>query len=296
MEVAYTTMRDRLQTVMVNHYADMPADVKALCEDWVAHREEGTYTLALAPKLEAALANVDAPYAKEILELKQYFVKSSQWIIGGDGWAYDIGYGGLDHVIANNQDVNILVLDTEVYSNTGGQASKSSRLGAIAKFAAAGKPTKKKDLASIAMSYGHVYVAQICHGYNQNQVIKALQEAEAYHGPSIVIAYAPCIAHNIKKGLFMSQNEAKLATECGYWPTFRFNPDLVKEGKNPFTLDCKEPDWDKYEAFLLNEGRYAQLTKINPDHAKELLELNKSDAQRRYARYKKMAEDAHYEG
>ena len=296
MEVAYTTMRDRLQTVMVNHYADMPADVKALCEDWIAHREEGTYTLALAPKLEAALANVDAPYAKEILELKQYFVKSSQWIIGGDGWAYDIGYGGLDHVIANNQDVNILVLDTEVYSNTGGQASKSSRLGAIAKFAAAGKPTKKKDLASIAMSYGHVYVAQICHGYNQNQVIKALQEAEAYHGPSIVIAYAPCIAHNIKKGLFMSQNEAKLATECGYWPTFRFNPDLVKEGKNPFTLDCKEPDWDKYEAFLLNEGRYAQLTKINPDHAKELLELNKSDAQRRYARYKKMAEDAHYEG
>ena len=296
MEVAYTTMRDRLQTFMVNHYADMPADVKALCEDWIAHREEGTYTLALAPKLEAALANVDAPYAKEILELKQYFVKSSQWIIGGDGWAYDIGYGGLDHVIANNQDVNILVLDTEVYSNTGGQASKSSRLGAIAKFAAAGKPTKKKDLASIAMSYGHVYVAQICHGYNQNQVIKALQEAEAYHGPSIVIAYAPCIAHNIKKGLFMSQNEAKLATECGYWPTFRFNPDLVKEGKNPFTLDCKEPDWDKYEAFLLNEGRYAQLTKINPDHAKELLELNKSDAQRRYARYKKMAEDAHYEG
>ena len=296
MEVAYTTMRDRVQTVMVNHYDEMPADLKAVCQDWVAHREDGDYTLALAPKLEAALAAVDAPYAKEILGLKQYFVKSSQWIIGGDGWAYDIGYGGLDHVIANNQDVNILVLDTEVYSNTGGQASKSSRLGAIAKFAAAGKPTKKKDLASIAMSYGHVYVAQICHGYNQNQVIKALKEAEAYHGPSIVIAYAPCIAHNIKKGLFMSQNEAKLATECGYWPTFRFNPDLVKEGKNPFTLDSKEPDWDKYEAFLLNEGRYAQLTKINPDHAKELLELNKTDAQRRYARYKKMAEDPHYEG
>ena len=296
MEIAYTTMRDRIQTLMVNHYADMPADVKALCEDWVQHREEGVYTLGLAKKLEEALGKVDAPYAKEILELKQYFVKSSQWIIGGDGWAYDIGYGGLDHVIANNQDVNILVLDTEVYSNTGGQASKSSRFGAIAKFAAAGKPTKKKDLASIAMSYGHVYVAQICHGYNQNQVIQALKEAEAYHGPSIVIAYAPCIAHNIKKGLFMSQNEARLATECGYWPTFRFNPDLAKEGKNPFTLDSKEPDWDKYEAFLLNEGRYAQLTKINPEHAKELLEYNKLDAQRRYARYKKMAEDPHYEG
>ncbi len=291
MGIAYSTMRDRLQTIMVNNYDKMPGDVKELCQGWVEHREEGDYTLSVAPKLEEAFKGLDTPYAKEILELKQYFVKSSQWIIGGDGWAYDIGYGGLDHVIANNQDVNILILDTEVYSNTGGQASKSSRFGAIAKFAAAGKPTKKKDLASIAMSYGHVYVAQICHGYNQNQVIKALQEAEAYHGPSVVIAYAPCIAHNIKKGLFMSQNEAKLATECGYWPTFRYNPELVKEGKNPFTLDCKEPDWDKYEAFLLNEGRYAQLTKINPERAQELLELNKADAQLRYAKYKKMADN-----
>ena len=203
----------------------------------------------------------------------------------GDGWAYDIGYGGLDHVIANNQDVNILVLDTEVYSNTGGQASKSSRNGAIAKFAAAGKPTFKKDLASIAMSYGHVYVATVAHGYNQNQVVKALTEAEAYDGPSIVICYAPCIAHNIKKGLFMSQMEAKAAVECGYWPTFRFNPDLAKEGKNPFTLDSKEPNWSKYHDFLMNEGRYAQLTKIRPEQAEEVLEWNLKDAQKRYDHY-----------
>lgn len=291
MQVAVETMRDRLQTVMVNNYDNMSADVKALCEEWVLNREDGAKTKELSKQLETVLANVDAPYAKEILELKQYLVKTSQWIIGGDGWAYDIGYGGLDHVIANNQDVNILVLDTEVYSNTGGQASKSSRFGAIAKFAAAGKPTKKKDLASIAISYGHVYVAQICHGYSPAQVIKALQEAEAYHGPSIVIAYSPCIAHNIKKGLFMSQNEAKLATECGYWPTFRYNPTLLEEGKNPFTLDCKEPNWDKYEAFLLNEGRYAQLTKINPARAEELLKVNKEDAQKRYAHYVELAND-----
>ena len=218
-----------------------------------------------------------------------YIGQEIQWIFGGDGCAYDIGYGGLDHVIANNEDVNILVVDTEVYSNTGGQSSKSSRTGAIAKFAAAGKPTFKKDLASIAMSYGHVYVATVSHGYNQNQVIKALKEAEAYNGPSIVICYSPCIAHNIKKGLYMSQMEAKKATECGYWPTFRYNPDLAKEGKNPFTMDSKEPDWTKYNDFLMNEGRYAQLVKINPEKAQELLEMNMKDAQKRFANYTHLA-------
>ena len=295
MQVAVATMRDRIQTIMVNNFDNMDDELKALCQEWIENREKGSETVKLAPQLEAKLGAVDADFAKELLDLKQYFVKTSQWIIGGDGWAYDIGYGGLDHVIANNQDVNILVLDTEVYSNTGGQASKASRFGAIAKFAASGKPTKKKDLASIAISYGHVYVAQICHGYNQNQVIKALQEAEAYNGPSIVIAYSPCIAHNIKKGLYMSQNEAKLATECGYWPTFRFNPTLAEEGKNPFTLDCKEPNWDKYEDFLLNEGRYAQLTKINPDRAKELLEFNKADAKKRYQHYVDLANNPQYQ-
>ncbi len=289
MRMAVETLRDRLQNVMALNMDAMPAEAQSLCHEWMENRDSGLATKELAPKIVAAMEAIDAPYAKEILSLKDYLVKVSQWIIGGDGWAYDIGYGGLDHVIANNQDVNILVVDTEVYSNTGGQASKSSRTGAIAKFAAAGKPTFKKDLASIAMSYGHVYVATVCHGYNQNQVIKALKEAEAYNGPSIVICYAPCIAHNIKKGLFMSQMEAKKATECGYWPTFRYNPDLAKEGKNPFTMDSKEPDWTKYNDFLMNEGRYAQLVKVNPEKAQALLESNLKDAQKRYANYVRLA-------
>ena len=290
MRMAVETLRDRLQTVMALNKDAMPAEAAELCTKWMENRTSGAVTKELAPQIVAAMEAIDAPYAKEILSLKDYLVKVSQWIIGGDGWAYDIGYGGLDHVIANNQDVNILVVDTEVYSNTGGQASKSSRTGAIAKFAAAGKPTFKKDLASIAMSYGHVYVATVSHGYNQNQVIKALKEAEAYNGPSIVICYAPCIAHNIKKGLFMSQMEAKKATECGYWPTFRYNPDLAKEGKNPMQMDSKEPDWTKYNDFLMNEGRYAQLVKVNAAEAEELFQTNIKDAQKRYANYKRLAE------
>lgn len=289
MRMAVETLRDRLQTVMALNKDAMPEKAQELCTKWIENRNSGLVTKELAPQIVAAMEAIDAPYAKEILSLKDYLVKVSQWIIGGDGWAYDIGYGGLDHVIANNQDVNILVVDTEVYSNTGGQASKSSRTGAIAKFAAAGKPTFKKDLASIAMSYGHVYVATVSHGYNQNQVIKALKEAEAYNGPSIVICYAPCIAHNIKKGLFMSQMEAKKATECGYWPTFRYNPDLALEGKNPFQMDSKEPDWTKYNDFLMNEGRYAQLVKVNPEKAQELLDWNLKDAKKRYANYVALA-------
>ena len=290
MRMAVETLRDRLQNVMAVNKDQMPAEAAELCTKWIENRTSGAVTKELAPQIVAAMEAIDAPYAKEILSLKDYLVKVSQWIIGGDGWAYDIGYGGLDHVIANNQDVNILVVDTEVYSNTGGQASKSSRTGAIAKFAAAGKPTFKKDLASIAMSYGHVYVATVSHGYNQNQVIKALKEAEAYNGPSIVICYAPCIAHNIKKGLFMSQMEAKKATECGYWPTFRYNPALAAEGKNPMQMDSKEPDWTKYNDFLMNEGRYAQLVKVNAAEAEELFQTNIKDAQKRYANYKRLAE------
>ncbi|MCM1130262.1 MAG: pyruvate:ferredoxin (flavodoxin) oxidoreductase [Roseburia sp.] len=289
MRMAVETLRDRIQNVMALNLDAMPVEAQKLCTEWMENRTSGAKTKELAPKIVAAMKGIKAPYAEEILSLKDYLVKVSQWIIGGDGWAYDIGYGGLDHVIANNEDVNILVVDTEVYSNTGGQSSKSSRTGAIAKFAAAGKPTFKKDLASIAMSYGHVYVATVSHGYNQNQVIKALKEAEAYNGPSIVICYAPCIAHNIKKGLFMSQMEAKKATECGYWPTFRYNPDLAKEGKNPFQMDSKEPDWSKYNDFLMNEGRYAQLVKINPEKAQDLLETNLKDAQKRFANYTRLA-------
>ena len=290
MRMGVETLRDRLQNVMAVNEDKMPEEAKALCQAWRENRKSGPKTKELAPKIVAAMEKIDAPYAKEILSLKDYLVKMSQWIIGGDGWSYDIGYGGLDHVLANKEDVNVLILDTEVYSNTGGQASKSSRIGAIAKFAAAGKATSKKDMAAIAMTYGHIYVACVCHGYNQNQVVKAMREAEAFDGPSLVICYAPCIAHNIKKGLFMSQNEAKLATECGYWPTFRYNPDLLKEGKNPLIMDSKEPDWSKYHDFLMNEGRYVQLTKKNPEKAEELFQTNLEDAQRRYARLKELAE------
>lgn len=289
MRMAVETMRDRIQNVMVNNYDEMSSETKALCEEWILNRTSGEKTKELAPQIVKAMENCKKPFAKEILSLKDYLVKVSQWIIGGDGWAYDIGYGGLDHVIANQEDVNILVVDTEVYSNTGGQSSKSSRTGSIAKFSAAGKPGKKKDLASIAMSYGHVYVATICHGANPNQVIKALKEAESYNGPSIIIAYAPCIAHNIKSGLYMSQVEAKLATECGYWPTFRFDPRLAEEGKNPFQMDSKEPDWSKYNDFLMNEGRYAQLSKINPEKAQALLDANLNDAKKRYSNYLRLA-------
>ena len=295
MRVAVETLRDRLQNTMATNLNKMNDNQKALCEAWIENRDNGDKTKELAPQIVAAFENDKAAFAAEIIDLKDYLIKMSQWIIGGDGWAYDIGYGGLDHVIANNEDVNILVVDTEVYSNTGGQSSKSSRTGSIAKFTAAGKRAKKKDLASIAMSYGHVYVATVSHGANQNQVIKALKEAEAYKGPSIVICYAPCIAHNIKSGLYMSQNEAKLATECGYFPTFRFNPDLAKEGKNPFQMDSKEPNWDKYRDFLMNEGRYSQLVKVNPEKAEALLDFNKTDAQNRYKHYMELLNNPAYQ-
>ncbi len=291
MRVAYETMRDRIQTLLANHLDDMPADLKEKAEAWIENRQSAELTRSLKKDLVAGLEKIEKPFAKELLSLKDYFAKVSQWIIGGDGWAYDIGYGGLDHVIANNEDVNILVLDTEVYSNTGGQSSKAAPTGAIAKFAAAGKPTKKKDLGAIAMSYGHVYVAQISHGASPAQVVKAFREAESYNGPSIIIAYAPCIEHNIKGGLTNSFAQAKLATQCGYWPTYRFDPRLEDEGKNPFQLDSRQPVWDKYQDFLLNEGRFAQLTQINPDHAAELLAENMKNAQKRwrmYERYKAM--------
>ncbi len=295
MRVAYETMRDRLQNIIVDNLNSMSEEELSLANSWLENRDNGDITEELEPKMVEVFSKNDAQYAKDIISLKQYFIKASQWIIGGDGWAYDIGFGGLDHVIANNEDVNILVVDTEVYSNTGGQSSKSSRTGSIAKFTASGKRQMKKDLASIAMSYGHVYVATVCHGANQNQVIKALKEAEAYKGPSIVICYAPCIAHNIKGGLARTQLEAKLATECGYFPTFRFNPDLAKEGKNPFVMDSKEPDWSKYNDFLMNEGRYSQLQKINPEKATKLLEDNLNGAKKRYENYMTRLNDPKYQ-
>ncbi len=288
MRIAFETARDRVQTIMSNHQHEMNETLKELTNEWIENRYDGEKTVELEPKLIEELEKVDKPFAKELLTLKDYFVKASQWIFGGDGWAYDIGYGGIDHVIANSEDVNILVLDTEVYSNTGGQSSKAAPHGSIAKFTAAGKPTKKKDLAALAMSYGHVYVAQISHGASAAQVVRALKEAESYNGPSIVIAYSPCIEHGIKGGLTQSFSQAKLATECGYWPTFRYDPRLLKEGKNPLQIDSKTPVWDKYEDYLLSESRYAQLSKINPDHAKELLLANLKDAKNRWNMYQRM--------
>ena len=287
MRIAYETMRDRVQTLLVDHKHEMPETLVQLTDEWLQNRKSAEITRKLQKPMVAELEKINAPFAKELLSLKEYFIKISQWIMGGDGWAYDIGYGGIDHVIANNEDVNILVLDTEVYSNTGGQSSKSAPTGSIAKFTAAGKGTKKKDLAAIAMSYGHVYVAQISHGASPAHVIRAFKEAESYEGPSIIIAYAPCIEHGIKGGLTNSFSQAKLATECGYWPTFRFDPRREQEGKNPFTIDSKQPVWDKYHDYLLSEARYSQLAQINPDHAAELLDKNLQDAKRRWAMYKR---------
>ena len=288
MRIAAETLRDKLQNAIVANVDSFKDEtVKGLMNEWLENRSNGDKTLEIARRLVPLLQSDNSNAAKQILELKDYIVKQSQWIIGGDGWAYDIGYGGLDHVIANQEDVNILVLDTEVYSNTGGQSSKSARSGSIAKFTAAGKPNVKKDLAAIAMTYGHVYVATISHGASGAQVLKALQEAESYPGPSLVIAYSPCIAHGLNDGMGTSHRQAKLAVECGYWPTFRFDPRLIAQGKNPLQMDSKEPDWTKYHDFLMSESRYAQLTKINPDHAKALLEANLAGAKNRYKMYKR---------
>jgi pyruvate-ferredoxin/flavodoxin oxidoreductase len=287
MRIAYETIRDRIQTLLFDHLDEMPEKLQALSKEWIEHRASSEITRKLKVDMVKELEKIDKTYAKDLLDVKDYFSKVSQWIIGGDGWAYDIGYGGIDHVMANSEDVNILVLDTEVYSNTGGQSSKSAPTGSIAKFTAAGKNTKKKDLAAIAMSYGHVYVAQVSAGASQAQVVKALKEAESYNGPSIVIAYSPCIEHGIKGGLTNSHLQSKLATECGYWPTFRYDPRLEAEGKNPFQVDSKKPVWDKYHDYLLNEARYSQLAQINPDHAADLLNQNMKDAQKRWKMYQR---------
>lgn len=289
MRVATETLRNRIGLIMEKALESSTEDtrVKELFQEWLDNRDSSETTYKVSKELLPLLEKSKSPVAKELLSLKDYLVKRSQWIIGGDGWAYDIGYGGLDHVIANNEDVNILVLDTEVYSNTGGQSSKSSQTGSIAKFTAAGKPGKKKDLAAIAMSYGHVYVAQISSGASQAQMLKAMKEAESYKGPSLIIAYSPCIAHGLKGGMGLSQEETKLAVECGYWTMLRYDPRLALEGKNPLTIDSKDPDWSKYDDFLMTETRYAQLKQINPKAAEELLNKNKEEAQRRYRMYQR---------
>lgn len=264
-------------------------ELKALLEEYVEINGDRAKERELVPQIMTAVKASNNEAIKELLNHEGDMVSKSQWIIGGDGWAYDIGYGGLDHVIASNQNVNILVLDTEVYSNTGGQSSKSSQAGSIAKFTAGGKSAAKKDLAQIAMAYGHVYVAQVAMGANIVQTIKAFKEAEAYNGPSLIIAYSPCMEHGIKGGLANHQRQQKDAVSCGYFNLLRYDPRLEDAGKNPLQVDSKAPDFDKFKDFLLSENRFAQLLKVNPEHAEALMEKCLVDAKKRRVRLEKMA-------
>ena len=274
-----------------------PAEFKEAAQEWIAAKDDAEASKAAAAKLKpliAAGAEAGCEICKELKTLDHYLIKRSQWIIGGDGASYDIGYGGLDHVIASGEDVNIFVIDTEVYSNTGGQASKATPLGAIAQFAAQGKRIRKKDLGMIATTYGYVYVAQIAMGADQAQCLKAFREAEAYPGPSLVIAYAPCINHGLKAkgGMGKSQAEEAKAVECGYWHLWRYNPQLAEEGKNPFSLDSKEPDWSKFHDFLMGEVRYLSVKKAYPNEAEELFAEAENMAKKRYQSYiRKSKED-----
>ena len=291
MATGVENQRTRLAAIMVEAMnGGMSADTKAAMQEWIDGKDDAEKSTAASAKLVALLEKEKDTVAKQILDLKQYLIKKSQWIFGGDGWAYDIGYGGLDHVLASGQDINVLVMDTEVYSNTGGQSSKSTPAGAVAKFAASGKRVRKKDLGMMAMSYGYVYVAQVAMGANQNQYFQAIKEAEAYPGPSLIIAYAPCINHGLRAGMGQTQREAKNAVECGYWHLYRFNPMLENEGKNPFTLDSKEPDWTKFQNFLQGEVRYTSLMKSFPGEASELFKVAQQNALWRYSGYKRLSE------
>ena len=292
-------MKERVTMLLNEATADekCPAEFKALAQEWIEKKEDAEETKRLAEALKPFIkggAEAGCEHCKELQTLEHYLVKRSQWIIGGDGASYDIGYGGLDHVIASGEDVNILVLDTEVYSNTGGQSSKATPLGAIAQFAAQGKRIRKKDLGMIATSYGYVYVAQVAMGADNAQCLKAIREAEAYPGPSLVIAYAPCINHGLKAkgGMGKSQAEEAKAVECGYWHLWRYNPTLAEEGKNPFTLDSKEPQWEKFRDFLLGEVRYLSVQKAYPNEADELFSEAERMAKLRYQSYvRKSKED-----
>lgn len=275
---------------------EAPQNIKDACNDWLMSMNDAkaskAATLKLLPLLENSNVQDERAKAilKEIEEKKDYLIKKSVWIVGGDGWAYDIGYGGLDHVLASGDNVNVLVFDTEVYSNTGGQSSKATPTAAVAKFAASGKKVKKKDLGLMATTYGYVYVAQVAMGANKNQFMKALVEAESYDGPSIIIAYAPCINHGIKAGMNKAQEQQKNAVDAGYWHLWRYNPLLTEEGKNPFVLDSKEPT-TSFSDFLKSEVRYTSLEKSFPEVASALFKKAESDASERYKSYKRLADD-----
>ena len=291
MELANSKMRERLADLMTKAQscASCSDELKGLFQEWIDNKDNADKTKELFDKIVPQAEACGCDICKDILGLKQYIVKRSQWIIGGDGASYDIGFGGLDHVIASGKDVNIMVLDTEVYSNTGGQSSKATPLGAIAKFAASGKRVRKKDLGMMATTYGYVYVAQIAIGANQAQTLKAIREAEAYPGPSLIIAYSPCISHGLKAGMGKTQAEQAKAVECGYWHLWRYNPELEAEGKNPFVIDSKEPEWDKFHDFLMGEVRYLSVRKQYPKEAEELFAAAEENAKWRYKNYVRMA-------
>ncbi len=290
LSIGANKLRDRIARLMNESLGNgINPGTKAAFEEWLREKDNAEPSRLASARVIEACEKDGSSVASEILSLKQYLVKKSHWIFGGDGWAYDIGYGGLDHVVASGEDVNILVLDTEVYSNTGGQASKSTPAGAVAKFAASGKKIRKKDLGQMAMSYGYVYVAQVAMGSSNSQYIKAIKEAEAYPGPSLIIAYSPCINHGMKEGMGRTQAQEKFAVESGYWHLYRHNPLLENEGKNPFTLDSKEPDWSKFQDFLKSEVRYTSLIKSFPGEAEILFKAAEENAKWRYRSYKKLA-------
>ncbi|MDR1887273.1 MAG: pyruvate:ferredoxin (flavodoxin) oxidoreductase [Prevotellaceae bacterium] len=291
MNVATERLRDRIEFLMneCKAKADCSDEIKALFDEWIANKHIASKTRELYDGIVSSVKDCSCEYCREIYNLRQYLVKKSQWIFGGDGWAYDIGYGGLDHVLASGADVNVLVLDTEVYSNTGGQSSKSTPAGAVAKFATSGKRVRKKDLGMMAISYGYVYVAQVAVGANQNHFFKILKEAEAYPGPSLIIAYSPCINHGLRAGMGATQKEQKLAVEAGYWQLYSFNPLKEEQGQNPFQLDSKAPDWSKFQDFIKGETRYLSLTKTFPKEAETLFVETQRNAEWRYNQYRRLA-------
>ena len=295
MYIGVKKIRQQLVELASKAVETATGELKEALEQWIEFANLGAATRQRSERLVAAIEAEGAttPELKEILEKKQFLIKRSHWIFGGDGWAYDIGFGGVDHVLASGEDINIFVFDTEVYSNTGGQASKSTNVAAVAQFAASGKRTKKKDLGMMAMSYGYVYVAQVAMGADKNQLMKAVAEAEAYPGPSLIIAYSPCINHGIKAGMGKAQEEQRKAVAAGYWDLYRYNPQLKEEGKNPFSLDSKEPT-ESFQDFLKGEVRYASLAKAAPDVAEELFAKTEQDAKERrlsYVRLQKGFED-----
>lgn len=290
MRIATDYKLGQIFKILDANKAECEAELQTAIENYENNIKDRDYIRNMLPEFVSLIKNSSNEGIKAVLEYERDLLDKSVWIVGGDGWAYDIGYGGLDHVIANEEDVNIMVLDTEVYSNTGGQSSKSSQTGSIAKFTASGKKTAKKNLAMMAISYGNVYVAQIAMGANKMQAIKAMKEAESYNGPSLIICYSPCQAHGLKGGLANAQKTEKEAVECGYFPIFRYDPRLEAQGKNPMQMDCKDPDFSKFRDFVMTQTRYSQLPKVNPEHAEELLTKSQEYAEARYRRFKRLCD------